>query len=149
MTGGIDHDLLKEIPGGPDLIAWFDGRVPSFHDAEVVELLLDRIESRCRLKIHGFRITPDLDNEGYFVSVKHVVVTLQLTHVTDLKLEDYNHQNVIDGLGLVRKPNGRILVTLEPCYGLWGEIEAVSLEISLEPGAPPNSIYIARTAGAS
>lgn len=136
MTGGIDHDLLKEIPGGLDLIAWFDGHVPSFHDAEIVELVLDRIESRCRLKIHVFRTTPDLDNEGYFVSEKHVVVTLQLTHVTNLKLEDYNHQNVIDGLGLIRKTNGHTLVTLEPCYGLWGEIEAASIKIGLEPGTP-------------
>lgn len=150
MTGGIDHELLKELPGGLDLIAWFDGHVPSFHDAEVVELVLDRTESKCRLKIHGFRTTPDLDNEGYFVSVKHVVVTLQLTHVTELKLEDYNHQNVIGGLGLARKQNGHILLTLEPCYGLWGEIEALSLEISLAPGVPPDSIYVARTsAGAS
>lgn len=149
MTDSLDHDLLKELPGGPDLIAWFGGRVPSFHDAEIVELVLERTESRCRLKVHAFETTPDLDAEGYFISVKHVVVTFQLAHISELELTDFNHQNVIDGIGLTRLPNGHILLKLEPCYGLWGEIEADSMQISLEPGKPSGSVYGARNAGAS
>jgi hypothetical protein len=137
----MDNDLLNEIPGGPDLIAWFDGNVPSFHDAEIVELMLNRKNASCRLKVHGFRTTRDQDNAGYLVSVKHVVITFQLDEVTELELTDFNHQNVIDGLTLTRAANGNYLLEMEPCYGLFGKIEAANLQITLEPGAPDESVY--------
>ncbi len=149
MTGGIDHELLKQLPGGPDLIAWFGGCVPSFHDAEIVELALDRVQSCCRIKIHAFERTPETYATGHYVCVKHVVVTLRLLHVMNLQLDDFNHQNALDYLGILRQPNGNILLTMEPCYGLGGEIEAMGLEISLEPGIPPDSVYAERAAGTS
>lgn len=83
-------------------------------------------------------------SEGYFVSVKHVVVTFQLDRVCELELSDFNHQNVIGGLNLARLPNGHILLELEPCYGLYGKIEAENLQISLEPGIPTKSVYLRR-----
>jgi hypothetical protein len=144
VAAALDQDLLKEVPGGPDLIQWFAGRVPSFHDAEVIDLALERRNSLCRIKIHAFEGTRDLDSEGYFVSVKHVVVTFQLDRVCELELSDFNHQNVIDGINLARLPNGHILLELEPCYGLYGKIEAENLQISLEPGIPTKSVYLRR-----
>jgi hypothetical protein len=49
------HDqVIHEVPGGAsNIIAWF-GSWPSFHDAEVVSLLLDR-EGESVLKVHYFR----------------------------------------------------------------------------------------------
>jgi hypothetical protein len=129
----MNNDLLNGIPGGPDLIAWFDGVVPSFHDAEIVELALTRANSSCRLKVHGFQINNDA--EGFRISVKHVVITFQLDQITELELTDFNHQNVIDGPNLTRTSNGTFLLVIEPCYGLWGKIEAASLQISIEPRA--------------
>lgn len=117
MTAGIDHDLLNQVPGDTDLIAWFDGQVPSFHDAEVLELALDRVQSRCRVKIHAFRMTSETDTEGYFKCVKHVIVTFEFAHVCALELEGFNHQNAIYGLELLRLPNGRILMEMEAAYG--------------------------------
>ena len=137
----MDADLLKDVPGGPELIAWFGGRLPSFHDAEVVEVLLERRDSRCRLKIHGFEITSDLDEKGYFKSIRHAVVTFHLDRVSALELADFNHQNVIDRLSLTQTAAGGFLLQMEPCYGLFGKVEAASLRISLEPGIPEASVY--------
>ena len=141
MTNTLDQDLLKGVPGGPELIAWFGGRVPRFHDAEIVELVLERTQSRCRLKVHAFVPTPELDAKGCFVCTKHVIVTFQLTDVCELELTGFNHQNAILGLSLSRQPNGNLLLELDPAYGLGGAIEAGSVEISLEPGIPHDSIY--------
>jgi hypothetical protein len=133
--------LLNEVPGGPDLIAWFDGVIPSFHDTEIVGLALERKNSSCCLKVHGFRTTPDLDERGHFITIKHVIITFQFNQVDQLELSDFNHQNVIDGLKLSRQSNGNFLLEMEPCYGLWGKIEASNLQISLEPGKPEGSVY--------
>jgi hypothetical protein len=138
----VNADLLQEVEGGRELIAWFDGSIPSFHDSEIVELALERENSRCRLKVHGFRMTPDLDDRGYYITVKHVVIAFQFEHVAELELSDFNHQNIIDGLNLSRQPNGNFLLKMEPCYGLWGKIEAANLQISLEPGIPKGSVYL-------
>jgi hypothetical protein len=132
----MDLDVLSKVPGGTDLILWFDGTLPSFHDAEVLEVLLERANASCRVKVHGFRTTPDLDEKGYYVSIKHVVITFQFLQVEKLELTDFNHQNVIDGLDLTRQSGGKILFDMKPCYGLWGSIEAADLVISLQPGKP-------------
>lgn len=141
VANAIDLNLLGEIAGGPDLVVWFGGRLPSFHDSEIVELSLDRVQSRCLVRVHAFETKNEVDAEGYFVTAKHVVITFHLDWVSELELTDFNHQNVIDGLQLERLPNGNLLLTLEPCYGLSGKMEAKELRITLEPGKPADSVY--------
>jgi hypothetical protein len=135
----LNKELLEGVAGGTDLLAWFEGRVPSFHDAEVLALRLDRHEATCQVKIYTFEITAEVDGEGYLVTTKHVVVSFELSHVTALNLKDFNHQNVIYGLSITQMPDGDFCLALEPCWGLSGEINARSLQITLEPGAPTGS----------
>ena len=142
MADEIDHELLRELPGGPALIDWFGGRLPSLHDAEVIGVALDRNKSSCTLKIHAFERATDPGAENKRIFVKHSVVTFQFTEVTTLRLEDFNHQNVIDGITLSRKLDGTIALTLEPCWGLWGEVEAKTLHVSFEPGIPSGSSFL-------
>jgi len=137
----MNSELLHTVQGGPALIAWFDGSMPSFHDAEILELALERDKSRCRLKVHAFRMTPDANEKGFYITVRHVVITFQFENVVELELTDFNHQNAVDGLTLARQPNGNFLLTMDPCYGLFGKIEAGNLEISFEPGIPSGSVY--------
>jgi hypothetical protein len=54
-------ELLGELSGGSELIQWFDGHVPSFHDAEVLSLSLDRDSARCEIRIHTFAMTSEVD----------------------------------------------------------------------------------------
>jgi hypothetical protein len=126
-------EVLGEIPGGTDLLAWFDGDLPSFHDAEVLSLELDRKDATCRIRVHTWAMTREVDEGGYYRNVNNVLVTFELGGVTELKLEDFNQQNVIFGLFIERSEHG-FQIELEPCYGLSGIITAKTVRVSLQPG---------------
>jgi hypothetical protein len=136
------------IPGGPDLLDWFGG-VPSFHDAEVLGLTLDRA-GPSRLTIHGWVMTERVDEKGYFILDRHAVVTYVLNDISDLRLDGFTRQNVIDGLRLRRTqlPSGTtdlgaihrseevFELTLADCYGLSGTIWAQDVRVEIRPGKP-------------
>ena len=134
-TPATTADLLGAIQGGAQLLQWF-GRVPSFHDAEVLTLALDREKTRCDVRIHTFEMTAEVDVKGFFVSRNHVVVSFRLEGVIHLELIDFNQQNVIYGLSLSCTANGDFRLEMEPCHGLSGFIEARSMTIELAPGKP-------------
>jgi len=137
----LDPLLLSQIQGGDDLLTWFGGRAPSFHDAEIVSVVLERERERCVIAMHVFETTTELDAGGHFVTKKHVVVRFELERVSALELSDLNHQNVIYGLTLMRTPDDEYSLELEPCHGLSGSVTARDLKIVLIPGIPPGSIY--------
>jgi hypothetical protein len=131
-------EVLSEIPGGADLLAWFGGCLPSFHDAEVLGLQLDREGATCRLRVHTWEMSQEVDEAGYFVTSRHVVVSFELGDVTELSLEGFSHQNVIFGLFIERSDDG-FRIELEPCFGLSGAITAKTVRVALEPGVPPGT----------
>jgi hypothetical protein len=53
-TNILDTELIDEIHGCSDLLAWF-GYVPSFHDAEVLSLDLIRQGAKGHLRVHRFQ----------------------------------------------------------------------------------------------
>lgn len=142
---GIDHkaSVYESIHGGSDLLKWF-GRVPSFHDAEILSLALDHA-GPSRLVLHGWNMMKGPD--GYFVAEKGAVVTFVLKEITDLQLEGFTRQNVIDELCLSRiRPDFGVSrhdpqtdspdvfeILLEHCYGLSGYIRALSVSVSFVP----------------
>ena len=134
-------ELLRSVPGGPELIQWF-GYAPRFHDAEVLGLTLDREEPRCSLRVHGFEMTSEIDSAGYFICAKHATVTFDLIDLTALEIADFNGQNALMGLTIERGLDGGFRLELDPAYGLSGTIEARRLEISFEPGIPAGSQYL-------
>jgi hypothetical protein len=134
-------ELLKELPGGARLVEWFGGRVPSFHDAEIVSLSLDRDGGRCVLNVHTFSTNPEVNEKGFYKTKDHVVVSFRFAGVTNLELQDFNEQNVIYGLSVCRTAGGELRLEMEACYGLFGFIEGRQLEIELEPGKPKTTIY--------
>jgi hypothetical protein len=146
--------ILETVPGGPELLAWF-GYVPSFHDAEIIGLHLNRT-GPSTLSIHTWDVTDKVDSKGFFVHEKDVVVTFTLEEIENLELEGFSHQNVIGGLALNRmqaeapkfgmqshrpprtQPDFYEIV-LHPCYGLAGIIRARLVSITLSPGKPAAS----------
>lgn len=129
-------ELLNEVPGGADLLRWFEGRVPSFHDAEILSVTLDRESASGEVRIRTWEMTPEVDAKGFFVLTKHVVVRFRASGISGLELTDFNHQNVIDGLILTRTESGSFRLELEPCYGLFGFIEAQTVTIEIQPVGP-------------
>jgi Immunity protein 50 len=134
----LAHEL-NEIRGAQALYDWF-GKWPSFHDAEIVSVHLNR-RGPSSLVIHTWSMTNEVDERGCYLLEKHVVVEFVLDEVAELDFDGFNHQNVIFGLDLEKKGEGFVL-TLDHCYGLAGTIEAKKIAIILKPGKPLDGLEI-------
>ncbi|HET7890542.1 MAG TPA: hypothetical protein VFL34_03415 [Candidatus Sulfotelmatobacter sp.] len=112
------------------LMQWF-GSWPSFHDAEVISLSLARKGPSV------LRVYPHYPN-------KPATVDFILEEVTDIELHDFSGQNVIMSLAVERAidQNGDPVyrLSLSPCYGLSGRIDAKSVGVELTPGKSPDGI---------
>ena len=131
-------DDAPSITGANALAVWF-GSWPSFHDAEIHELHLDR-QGVSWLKVHTWRMTDRVDDKGYYVLEKHVMVTFSLKRVETLVLDGFSHQNVISELVIEQVHDG-VVMTLEPCYGLSGMIEAKEMSIEFTPIEPSWGLF--------
>lgn len=83
------------------------GRWPSFHDAEVHWMKLDRagafeddIGPMVEALVHAFEMTSEVDSGGYFRLRNHVLVHFRFCEVVDLELSDWGVQNALLGLGI-------------------------------------------------
>jgi hypothetical protein len=135
VSDGVDQspNCFEQVPGGPELRKWFGG-IPSFHDAEILSLYLDRAGSS-RIRIHTWRMTDAVDENGFYVLENHAVVTFILDEVIDLELSEFNPQNVIYGLTLRQTPDG-LELALEHCWGLSGRLVARQIRVEFQPGKP-------------
>ena len=129
---------FEEIPGFIAAKEWF-GYWPTFHDAEIVSLKLNR-SSESRLKIHAFHTCSELNERGHYKTTKHAVVSFILDDVRDLNLIQFSSQNVISGL-VLSKLNEGYSIELRCCYGLCGSLTAMSIRIEIESGMPDESVY--------
>lgn len=116
----VVHDAVRK---------WYDGEWPSFHDAEIVSLTLVR-EGESLLRV--FPAYPE----------KPAMVDFFLTDVSNLNLESFSPQNVIDGLTfepVIDQYQGKaIRLQLECCYGLCGWIDTRGIRVELVPGKAPD-----------
>ena len=99
----MENIIYKKIIGHEKLTNIF-GYWPSFHDAEVISIILERIGKDERegpvlyAKIHVFQMGPEKTNYGKkFVFHHHSIVTFCFAIVENLILDGFNHQNVILG----------------------------------------------------
>ena len=127
---------LEAIKGAKDLRDWF-GYWPSFHDAEVVRLHLNR-KAPSSLVVHTWEMTKELDARGYYLLAKHVVVEFLMNEVVDLSLHGFSHQNVLFGLTIETAENG-FRLNMDDSYGISGTIDAKEISIRLTPGKPTDS----------
>ena len=91
-------DGLNAIEGAQQLHDWF-GYWPTFHDAEIISLHLNR-KNPSILKIHTWEMTSEVDEAGHYVMAKDVVVDfmIDISGADDsLELYGFSHQNVIFG----------------------------------------------------
>jgi hypothetical protein len=131
-------EVTDEAAGAAEFIEWF-GYWPSFHDAEVLDLKLFR-SGPSTIRVHTFETTDQVNSQGFFVCVKHVVVSFCFGHVTNLDLNSFNAQNVIGELHLRQTRDGYEL-TIEPCHGLAGTITGDKVRVTFVPGIPEDSQY--------
>lgn len=116
-----DSATLEAVFGG-----W-----PSFHDAEVLRIHLDRFGPggpTLDVVIHVFEMTNEVDAKGFYVLKNHTEVTLRFVGISGLKLEGFNHQNVLWDLEVLQiaapaSDGQRLQVSMPSSYGMDAEFE--------------------------
>jgi hypothetical protein len=96
---------MTDIPGA-DLVTSVFGYWPSFHDAEVVRIGLERTTDfgsgpSLTADVHAFEMTSEVDPRGYYVLRHHVLVSFRFDGVQQLQISNFNNQNAILGLGIL------------------------------------------------
>ncbi|HVJ54009.1 MAG TPA: hypothetical protein VM689_16185 [Aliidongia sp.] len=127
--------IMQDIPGGEALLSWF-GRVPRFHDAELLEVSFFG-KGAGLLRIHGWNMTDEVDTQGYFVLDKHAVVTLALEGVSAINCTDFD---MVPGIIFdleITKTSGLFRIEWSASYGVTGSVAAKQMQITLEPGKTP------------
>lgn len=96
---------------------------PNFHDAEVISLSLVR-KGESILRVYPY------------YPHKPATVDFIFENVTDIELQDFSGQNVINDLGIetATDQNG------DKVYRLAGRIDAKSLRVKLSPGQSPDGV---------
>jgi hypothetical protein len=138
-----------ELVEGSQKIEQIFGEWPSFHDAEVLEITLDREAHGAvrgptiRFTEHAFQMTDEVDSRGYHVLRNHVLVRFALHSAEVLRLEGFNLQNVLFGLHFSKPaepaaPDLAVQVDLDSSYGVGESFQCARAEvISVEPYEPP------------
>ena len=132
-----------DIPGAADVVAWF-GYWPSFRNAEVLSITLDRLYPS-RIVVDTRTRTNEVDARGYYVVDKHAIVTFVLEDflldrqgITNTQIDGFNHQNVLSSLTVRKTLEGYDLI-LNGIYGVSASISARRLLVELSPGKPEHT----------
>jgi hypothetical protein len=125
--------MFPAILGADAVVAWF-GEWPSFHDAEILSIHINR-RGLSVMRIHTWNLSSRLDRTGHFVREREAVIAFEFAGIKTLRLhgEDADRQNVIQGLGIEQTDEGYRL-ELAPCYGLAGELTVEQIAVHVEPG---------------
>ena len=129
--------MTPNIPGAESVVSWF-GRWPSFHDAEIMTLHIDRERRVSSMRIHAFTMSDRPGPDGRLVIEREAVVVFEFTGIRSLRVEgeDADTQNVIAALVIEPIASG-YRIGVSPCYGLAGEILVKDLRVSLETTLQP------------
>jgi len=127
-----NDDIAATLDGFDTVVQWF-GVWPSFHDAEIIILHLARTGESV-LRVYPYH--PE----------KPAAVDFVLEGVTDLELGSFSSQNVIFSLDLEavvdQTKEKAIRLTLRPCYGLAGRIDARRVRVKLVPGKSSDGVSL-------
>lgn len=126
--------VLHELPGGEELLAWF-GRVPSFHDGELLEIAFFG-KGQALMRIHAWILTDKVDDQGHLITDRHAVVTFALDGVNTIECRDFDMvPGIILDLDVTRVEEG-LRFEWSASYGVGGAVTARQARITLEPGRP-------------
>ncbi len=127
------YELIKNHESLLDAFGYW----PTFHDGEIIKLILDRKfddKYNCNFGslefiIHGWEMTDEVVN-GYYKLKKHHLVHFRFDYVDKLEIDGFNHQNVISSLEIEALPKNDkgylpLAVVIEHCYGISAEFTAL------------------------
>jgi hypothetical protein len=112
------------------------GYFPTFHDAEIVVICLNRNSTpelayptvSIEFTLHGWELTSEITSTGHYRLSKHHLVRFRFDGVDEVDLRDFNHQNVLFELKIfeIDSPGARLKVEFGSSYGLEGGFVAFS-----------------------
>lgn len=89
-------DSKADLFANSELLVNPMGYWPSFHDANVKEA--HRESDVCRVLIHVFEITDQVDSTGYLVLTKHHLVTIRMSGIEECSLPPNYRSDSLFGL---------------------------------------------------
>ncbi len=118
------------------LIRVFD-RWPSFHDAEVVRIVLDRSGPHgptLEVQIHVWETTGEVNARGEFVTRRHSLVSMLFSGIELEWLDHFNHQNVLFDLKVSSIDPGkhegcRLKVEMSSSHGVSAKFGCVTASV--------------------
>jgi hypothetical protein len=86
------------------------------------------------LLVHGWVMTTEVTESGHYKLEHQSIVHFLFEQVTDVQLEDLNHQNVLSSLDFALSANNDsvspiLSVELTHCYGLSGSFKALRASV--------------------
>jgi hypothetical protein len=126
-------DCIEEVLGAVELSNWFGG-FPSFHDAYMA-LQIDS-DGTGWLKAYAWRMTSEVDENGFFVCEKHFACTFRFAGIKSFSAIDFLPGLVILGqLDINKKEHGFEVDFRDTAYGLSGSLTCDDIRLTFEPGA--------------
>ena len=120
------------------------GEWPSFHDAEVHTMLLDRAGAHgagLEARVHVFRMTDEVDARGFYVLTHHSLVRLRFDDISLLQLRWFNTQNALSDLLLepvepqTNEGGRRYRVRFGSAWGVEAELFCNQIAVTSRPSA--------------
>lgn len=107
------------------------GQRPHFHDMEVVSLHFDRSGADAPwigFVTFAWNYTGRIAPEGHYQQATHSLIRFRCEHVTSNQFDDFNHQNVLDGLEFTPTADG-VAVRLPSICGVGGALSCASVRV--------------------
>ena len=131
--------VADKIKGSKKLTEIF-GAWPSFHDAEVLQVSLDRAPASTEYgptleaSIYVFQMTSEVDKSGHYILKNKVVATIRFSEVCELKLAEFNHQNALMGLSISdiskrQMERQEFQVSFEGSFGIDLQFQCYEIEV--------------------
>src|SRR5262245_37611856 len=133
-------EAVEGIAGAKQLLAVF-GYWPSFHDAEVQWLRLDRrahgqgcYGPTLEVLVHAFEMTNEVGADGHYVLRHHVLVHLRFEDAVGLRLDGFNYQNALMGLTVTdlqdrQMERVRWAVHFDSAFGVDASFQCYAVEV--------------------
>ena len=117
----MDVDNLK-------LLTDYFGYTPSFHDAEILSVFLDRNGPDIEMRINLSEYSSNINKDGKYDVIKSCIIVLKFHDIIKMELRDFNRQNVLFDMSII-KDNKTVTTKIESSYGLDGYI--ISSHVSI------------------
>lgn len=111
---------MTNIVKNSEILVEYFGYFPTFHDAEVVTVKMDRQGPNIEIILKDI----NTKNQSCFC-----LITLEFKNIVDVNLRDFNHQNVLSSIKFQKEKNC-IHSLINTNFGLYGFIRSKNVIIS-------------------